>query len=386
MNEEYSLSCLNVGHRGDDVCFVNERWNAIFSMDKKNFKVKYEDFPRKYFGNGRCYTRVAVWKDKLLLIPMMYPIPLYFIENGEHRLVSLPKSIKSTVLGFRSMIQILHHVYLFVKDSSLICLDIDMKTESISLVDGWEKVCSSRRGESYDVGMLAFSSGYIWSIVRGTSYIVAMDILSLSVKLYDMGENVTFDYCIQVKNGYGYAFANNSSCIVSFLIANPYRWKEINLKRYIGNRKYESFIIDDNVVYLFPFGGQDLIMIDLLSNNVITIDYPAGFSWLEDERFKRGNRFYCIEEMNNEIYLYPRTGNGIIVIDKANNRTRLYKMEADIENIKRRQAKEVDVCRVDGTIDDISFFVEMLIHNRLKKSSVTGDYITCGSQIYNTIK
>ena len=57
------LSFMSIVTEGDKSWFINESWNALFQMDRKNFIPEFVDFPKLFFGEGDNYKWLVKWKQ-----------------------------------------------------------------------------------------------------------------------------------------------------------------------------------------------------------------------------------------------------------------------------------------------------------------------------------
>ncbi len=379
----YHLSFFNYVRENDNIWFVNERWNAIFKMNCHTYEPVYENFPVDNPEKGAAYSRIAKWKDTILLLPFSAKSPLYFIRNKIHKLVYLPEIMVNFKYGFRSVIQCENHLYVFFINRYYAYMDIDLNEETFKLRK-WDKFPEVCNTDGYDVGITCiYKKKEIWSVIRDSSYVISFNIKDLTTNMYDMGADVNFDAGFQIKNGIGYALSNHGRKLVSFLIENP---KSKSIKEIAAQLKhgyFDNFYITDDRLLLLPNGDMNISYVELSSSKTSYLDLPREFQWIEDYRYKRRNRFGCFECDGDKLVLYPRIGNGIIFINIKTSEVEFKELKINMYKIQTQLAKSNKLNKVEAFGDS------PLILALVKQSDDSANNFKlkryCGNRIYREI-
>jgi hypothetical protein len=134
---------------------------------------------------------------------------------------------------------------------------------------------------------------------------------------------------------------------------------------------------------LLPNGDINISYVELSSSKISYIDLPREFKWIEDYRYKRGNRFGCFECVGDNLVLYPRTGNGIIFINTKTMEVEFKELKINMYNIQMQLAKSNKLNKVE------TFGDSPLILALVKQSDDSANNFKlkryCGNRIYREI-
>lgn len=382
-----NLSFMNIFVENDKGWFVNERWNMLFEIDKNTLELKYLDFPRLFLGNGSAYRWVAKWNEKFILIPIFADMPLYIIHNRtNHMILTLPGAKCSGEYLVRQILQKENYLYIFTNNIYFSILKFDLRTDEFVKIFNWKN--DVKEDISFQLGKVVFYDNSIWSSVVNTSYIVSINCDTFEMTMFEKKTEVRNKWAFEIKNNHSYNFATtkeNKLCIIINDLCNIKEQKIIELSKFVGNREFNNFCIEKNMIWLLPNDDGNILKIDYFSGKCIELLYPSPFSWIKDQRYRSKLRFTAIEEIDDTFVLYPRTGNGILKVNKKYDTIQYYPLIVEMNGIWKVQAQYIEMKNVSVLNDNLPFVLEILnAKNKYYRINVDGRMN--GLNIYNELK
>ncbi|MCI9142589.1 MAG: hypothetical protein HFH87_08205 [Lachnospiraceae bacterium] len=363
------LSFMSIVTEGDKSWFINESWNALFQMDRKNFIPEFVDFPKLFYGEGDNYKWLVKWKQKFIYISNRSDTPLYLIDGeGEHAVTSLPAQVIKNSNIICNILQKENILYLFSNCKDFSVLEFDMEKNGFGRWLQWDDCDLTGEGQSFQWGNVACYGGSIWSPIAGTNCIVELKCDIFKYVIHQRKEDIQYKWPF-IENGGNYwslaAYEKESNCIITGTLLSDSNDKIISLPANIRKRIIKDFRIDKNVIWLFPGDDGNIIKIDISGEICRELSYPDGFRWIRDRRYESGIRFTCIDNAGSKWILYPRTGNGILLIDKYTDVIEYMPLEVDMAEIMKLQAQNVVMENVFTLKDGLYFLLECI--NRKKE-------------------
>ena len=212
-------------------------------------------------------------------------------------------------------------------------------------------------------GNAVYWRGSIWSPVVGTNYIVEIKSDTFKLVIHRRREDIQYKWPFVESEGIYWALVSKEkkdNCIVTGSLLCDSNDIIIDLSSYVNGHIIKDLRIIENVVWLFPGDDGNIIKIDFLNETYKELQYPDNFRWIPDRRYESGIRFTCIEDAKNKWILYPRTGNGILLIDKDTDIIDYIPLEAKMNEIMKLQAQEVRMEKVFKMEDGLYFLLELM--------------------------
>lgn len=373
MNAEvgiYHLSFMNIVSEGTKSWFINENWNAIFRIDKQDCSVAYIDFPKCHFGGGNQYKWVAKWREKFICISNLSTIPLYIIDDTKrHMLVNLPKVEKSDGYVIKNVIQIGQCLYLFADYNKVALLKFNMETGEFIKWLKWDNGILEKGELSLQWGNIGDYKSSLWSPIIGTNCIAEIDCETFEIIMHRNKKDLKYKWAFGIKGKVCYSLVEYNGCdciVLEDLSDRNTQSKIIELSSYTVGRKITNLRMDNDTIWLFPGDDGNIIKCNLYTGVYTELQYPEEFDWVRDRRYKVGIRFTCIEESEGFWILYPRTGNGILVVDKERDIVKRYPLTVNMKNIIINQACTVDTENLSILSDNLVFLMEVMKSDNLR--------------------
>nr|WP_300839490.1 hypothetical protein [uncultured Acetatifactor sp.] len=355
---------------GDKSWFINESWNAIFHMDRTTFIPEFADFPKLFYGEGDSYKWLVKWKQKFIYISNRSDMPLYLIAgDGEHSVTPLPVQTGKNSNIICSILQKENILYLFANCKDFSVLEFDMEKNDFGRCLKWDDC--DMTGQTLQWGNTACYNGSIWSPIAGTNCIAEVKCDIFKYVIHRRKEEIQYQWPFIESGGNYWSLAadeKESSCIITGSLLSDGNDEIISLPANIRKRNIKDFRIDKNMIWLFPGDDGNIIKIDISGEICRELSYPDGFGWIRDRRYESGIRFTCIENMESKWILYPRTGNGILLIDKYTDIIEYMPLETNMDEIMKLQAQSVVMENVFTLKDGLYFLLEFVYRKGEKGS------------------
>lgn len=382
--EEHCLAFMNIVHESNMSWVIDDEWNSIFYIDKVTKNIQYFDFPKLCFSTGQSYVYIAKWEQKIILIPQYDSLPIYIINHQKHRLLYI---FKNKGCWIRKTVQNKNILYIFLNDTDNPCIKFDISNENICTD---VKLRYTINVKNFDVGRMMTHDKMIWTVLRNTNYFFSMEYDSKSICTYEVGDNISFDYGFSISNGTCYAIANGGEVLICVSVDDIHSGVmnvgKYDLKNRLDGKTYTDLWVSDNVVWLFGGNEETICKLCLVDDSVEEIVMPVDFRWNKNRRFYSNVRFFCVDEKREYLFFYPRCSNGILVINKISNVAHCIPLKVDMNEIIRRQAREVELKGIEyGIQDNIDFLLTLLSSHKTDILSKKNPQKGIGKSIYDFV-
>lgn len=358
------LSLMNIVTDNSKSWFMNECWNIVFQMNRKNFEVKFLDFPKLFFGEGKNYKWIAKWNEKFIYISNLSSIPLYIADTTQnHYIVMLPKQEDNDNYVVCEILQQDRFLYLFTNSKVFSVIEFNLETNEFVRKFSWENNDVYEKNQQFRWGNIGYYSGSIWSPMVGTNYIIEIKCDTFKSVIHQSTVGIQYKWAFIVNGGTYWALAvqgEKYDCMVTGDLLSNSNDKIISLSPYIKGRIITNLCVIKNTIWLLPGDDGNIIKIDLLQGSYKELQYPDAFRWIQGRRYKMGIRFTCIENRETSWILYPRTGNGILVVNKINDTITFYPLVMKMDKIYKKQIQDIKMENISKVSDNIDFFMILI--------------------------
>lgn len=383
-----NLSFMNIVEEDDKNWFINECSNALFQMDKNDFRLTYIDFPKFAWGSGKQYKWLVKWEEKFICISNFSDMPLYIIDGKDnHFLYFLPKQLCETECIIRQIIQNKQYVYLFINNVNISIIKFDLKTYKVAAQLSWNDEIVKKINIPFQIGNITLFNNSLWTSIINTNYIIEIDCNRFKIILHEGKKGIKHKWAFTIWNHYSYVLSDTEMddyIIIYNLLCMKEEPKIIKLSNYINKGNFSDIRAEKNIVWFFPKDNENILKIDIFKGECIELQYPSEFFWIKDKRYLSGVRFTCIENRKEKLILYPRTGNGILCISKNKNIIEYHPLVVNMEDIREIQIKQIEKKDITLLKDDISFLIKLVSIGNLHNDKFINKKII-GLNIYNNL-
>jgi len=375
--ERFPLSFISYLEENTDIWFVTENWNAIFKMSKESYMIEYCGFFEKYIGRAvNGYREMVRWKRKVLAVPITTDCDLCIMEGMEKKYLPFPQIGGGYVV--QRTVLIGQYAFIITNDDKYTVLRLDMENNTIDVWISLKECSSSKKISKWMIGDIWQDKDKICCIVRDSNLIVKISVCDKKLECYELEERLSSE-CRKVEDSI-WAVMEDRKGIAQ--IRGDRVINVIDLNEYVHDYSFYGFVLNDTVLWLFPVNNEDIIKIDLLKKERKLLNYPNTFGWINDARYQRGCRFYCCKEDEKDIILYPRSGNGILLIDKSTDEMKHIPLTVNMREIINKQVNQVGADSILTWENDLKGFINITLERKSSDEKKTGTY-SIGENIFN---
>lgn len=365
--ENFELSFMSYLEDNSDMWFITENWNAIFKMNKDSYKVKYCGFFEKYIGRAQNgYREMVRWGEKTLAVPVTTECDLCVIEGEKKKYYPFPHIGEMYVV--HRTILVGKYAFIITTNEKNAVLRFDMEKDIIDIWINLRQCDMNEKIEKWLVGGIWQEENTICCIIRNSNLIVRVSTSEKKIDYYELKEKLSSE-CIKMENAI-WAVTKDRKRIVQIKDDNVIG--EIDLTEYVQDYSFWGFVLNKGMLWLFPNNSEYIIKIDLQKKERILLEYPNTFGWIDDFRYRRGCRFYCYSDYEKKIILYPRSGNGILIIDKNTDKMEHIPLTVNMRDIIDKQIEQIGAENITTWESDLKGYID-IITDRKTSSKIRVD-------------
>lgn len=372
--EHFPLTFISRFEEDTDIWFVTENWNAVFKMNKESYEAQYCGFFEKYIGRAESgYREIFRWNGKMLVVPVKTDFDLCIIKDEKKKYISFPQAEIGYVIH-RTM-TFGRYAFIFTTNEKNAVLRFDMEEETIDTWIDLRQYNIYGKIEKWLLGGVWQEKDWIYCIVRNENLLVKVSVCERKLEYFTIEEKLSSE-CYKTANSV-WAVTEDRKRIIQM---NDDKVTDIiDFAEYVPDYSFWGFVLNDGMLWLFPDKTEDIIKIDLQNKERTVLKYPSTFGWINDARYQRGCRFYCYDEDEKKIVLYPRCGNGVLVIDKNTDEMQHIPLVVNMRAIIDEQINQVGADNIFTWENDLKGYINLIVEkqsfSKVEQTHSVGEYI-----------
>lgn len=378
--------------------FSERRFNGLFQMDLSTLYVRFVCFfPEENILQQHIHRKSIVYNEKIVFLPDKgRSIHVYLVN--EDKMLNIPVKVytEQKVPIISDCVIVNHELWIFPGnlDQPLLLFDLEtLELEEIWTFNIWCKKNLPIKNNGFVFSKIVYKKD-IWASVAHTNIVVRWNISDRTVQSYDTGVNSLFGI-YKSQNG----FWLNTLTDESLVLWNP---DEHSIKLFPVDSKIKKTDVMFNQIIE---AGQQVYVLPATSNDILCLnadkeyfqkafEYPAEFKYIENLKYAK---FFNYEIIDNEIWLFPVGGNGILIINTVDNNAKSISLSVhndlliDSEpyvTIRKKLLKSALELGIvyENEEDTFENFLELLRNNEFIFFDKKNVIELCGKKIYSTIK
>lgn len=391
----------NVYDDGEYFWFTEYEFNALFKMNKADYKVELVGiFPEEIFTERKLYISTAVCNQKMYFAPYSAKeIAIYDLKKKvfEKKSILDPRktgSLEWECIKFFKIISVDNKVY-FIPDHYPGILCYDTKTKEFRCFDDWVDEIEKKRISDMGYFFACIHVGDKLILPCGCmDGVVIFDTISQKSKIiFTQSTEHACKFCgIWYRNDYFYLVSADGTVTKRKLDYEDEEVKRIRLpKTGIDEIEFYPMVCLGKYIYFFPFKNSRGFRLDMESEEIMTEEL------FDDEKNFEGNNPLFLSSFVSDEKIYTITGNShrFIQYDLKNRgifSTKLTLSESDrcfLEQYRRLAFAQgaYKENTVENEDDSLRFMLDALREGgELKAADSETDKQKTGSRIFQSLK
>lgn len=315
------LSFYDATFYNDYIWFSNVNFNGLFKTNMKDYSTEFVTyFPGEIMEQKSMHGKTVVYGECIIFVPMRGKnIHIYNTVNKDMTSLDITKYKKSKRHFSFETILFGSVLYIFPVDSAAIKLDLEKMTiaEVGELSNEYYEYLPN--GKNFVIWKAVFDGEKAYFPQYNGNHILVWDVKNDSYEVMEI--NIHNLFALQKSETGLWLFTGENSKLYL------YEQKNGEIKEYFidtdgipGEQRYFNRVIEvKSKVYLLPDKGKSILTLNEEGAFFEkAFEYPPEFCFIEDFKYK-WEKFFGAKVLDNDIYIYPFRGNQMLMVNTEDN-------------------------------------------------------------------
>lgn len=296
--------------------FSNRNFNGLFQIDLKTLKMKFVTFfTKEDILKTKMHRMSIIYGQKIVFLPDQGSyIHIYDTKKNEMKEIPLVRySSKASLLICDAVLKD-NKLWIFPTILEQPLLELDLESYELKEVWKFNKWClqNLRVKKTIVFARAVLQNGAIWLAVGYTNLVIKWNLKTQTTEKYNTGVGDLFGV-FKSENGLWLSTVSHSNIVLWNPVNGRKKVYQISQRTKEKTTMFSQIIEINSQVYVIPSEAPNILCLNCHTNCFeSTIDYPEGFKFIQN---RVEPKFFGYQIVENKLWLFPAGGNGILLID-----------------------------------------------------------------------